>query len=80
MLAGEGRTVITTIHQPRSSIVQLFDQLLLLSEVRDGWGGGGAPCWGLEARSSAAVTAPAHPGSSSPPHACLLPCPSCRAG
>ena len=33
-LASSGRTVVTTIHQPRSSIVQLFDQLLLLSESR----------------------------------------------
>lgn len=31
-LAGNGRTVITTIHQPRSSIYQMVDLLLLLSE------------------------------------------------
>ncbi len=33
-LATSGRTVVCTIHQPRSSIGQLFDQLLLLSESR----------------------------------------------
>ena len=31
-LASTGRTVITTIHQPRSSIFKMFDILLLLSE------------------------------------------------
>lgn len=33
-LASNGRTVISTIHQPRSSIFALFDQLCLLSEGR----------------------------------------------
>ena len=32
VLAGNGRTVITTIHQPRSSIYRMVDLLLLLSE------------------------------------------------
>jgi ABC-type cobalamin/Fe3+-siderophores transport system ATPase subunit len=31
-LCQNGRTVITTIHQPRSNIYNLFDNLLLLSE------------------------------------------------
>eukprot|EP00301_Raphidiophrys_heterophryoidea_P000122 c10063_g1_i1.p1 GENE.c10063_g1_i1~~c10063_g1_i1.p1 ORF type:complete len:733 (+),score=201.68 c10063_g1_i1:101-2200(+) len=31
-LASDGRTVIASIHQPRSSIYQMFDRLLLLSE------------------------------------------------
>lgn len=34
-LAGNGRTVISTIHQPRSSIYKMFDLLLLLSEGRE---------------------------------------------
>ena len=33
-LADEGRTVVCSIHQPRSSIFSLFDDLLLLSEGR----------------------------------------------
>lgn len=32
ILAGNGRTVLSTIHQPRSSIYKMFDLLLLLSE------------------------------------------------
>ncbi|PRW60157.1 DNA topoisomerase 3-beta isoform X1 [Chlorella sorokiniana] len=31
-LAGDGRTVVFCIHQPRSSIYDMFDQLLLISE------------------------------------------------
>lgn len=31
-LAKRGRTVLCTIHQPRSSIYNMFDLLLLLSE------------------------------------------------
>ena len=34
-LANHGRMVVTVIHQPRSSIFQLFDQLLLLSDGND---------------------------------------------
>lgn len=33
-LARNGRTVVTTIHQPRSSIYEMFDTLMLLSEGR----------------------------------------------
>ena len=31
-LAQEGKTIITSIHQPRNSIVQLFDDLIIISE------------------------------------------------
>jgi ABC-type multidrug transport system ATPase subunit len=31
-LAEEGRTIITSIHQPRSSIVNLFDYLIIVTE------------------------------------------------
>lgn len=31
-LANNGRSVVSTIHQPRSSIYSMFDALLLLSE------------------------------------------------
>jgi ABC-type multidrug transport system ATPase subunit len=31
-LANEGRTVVCSIHQPRSSIFAMFDDLLLISE------------------------------------------------
>ena len=34
-LANHGRMVVTVIHQPRSSIFQLFDQLLLLCDGND---------------------------------------------
>lgn len=33
-LANNGRTVLTTVHQPRSSIYRMFDYILLLSEGR----------------------------------------------
>lgn len=33
-LAGDGRTIVFCIHQPRSSIYAMFDQLLLISEGR----------------------------------------------
>jgi ATP-binding cassette, subfamily G (WHITE), eye pigment precursor transporter len=33
-LAKNGRTVVASIHQPRSSIYALFDQLYLISEGR----------------------------------------------
>lgn len=29
-LAGEGKTVVCSIHQPRSSIFEMFDDLLLV--------------------------------------------------
>lgn len=34
LLARRGRTVVTTIHQPRSNIFSMFDRLLLLSKGR----------------------------------------------
>mmetsp|Transcript_19242 Transcript_19242/g.58081 ORF Transcript_19242/g.58081 Transcript_19242/m.58081 type:complete len:689 (-) Transcript_19242:421-2487(-) len=34
-LAGEGKTVVASIHQPRSSIFEMFDDLLLLSEGQE---------------------------------------------
>ena len=34
-LAEAGRTVVTTIHQPRSNIFKLFDLLLLLSQGKN---------------------------------------------
>ena len=33
-LASQGRTVICTIHQPSSQIVELFDKVLLMAEGR----------------------------------------------
>jgi ABC-type multidrug transport system ATPase subunit len=33
-LAKKGKTVICSIHQPRSNVVKLFDRLMLLSEGR----------------------------------------------
>lgn len=33
-LAAEGHTVVTSIHQPRSSIFAMFDELVLMSEGR----------------------------------------------
>ena len=33
-LAARGRTIICTIHQPRSNIFDLFDKILLLSQGR----------------------------------------------
>jgi ABC-type multidrug transport system ATPase subunit len=38
-LADEGHTVIAAIHQPRSRIFELFDDLLLLSQGRLVYGG-----------------------------------------
>eukprot|EP00599_Poterioochromonas_sp_BG-1_P012788 CAMPEP_0173159526 /NCGR_PEP_ID=MMETSP1105-20130129/17184_1 /TAXON_ID=2985 /ORGANISM="Ochromonas sp., Strain BG-1" /LENGTH=665 /DNA_ID=CAMNT_0014078021 /DNA_START=81 /DNA_END=2078 /DNA_ORIENTATION=- len=39
-LADNGRLVITVIHQPRSSIYEMFDKLLILSEGRTMYTGG----------------------------------------
>ena len=33
-LASQGRTVICTIHQPSSQIVEMFDKILLMAEGR----------------------------------------------
>ena len=33
-IASEGRTVLTTIHQPSSKVYQMFDRILLMSEGR----------------------------------------------
>lgn len=53
-LAGDGRTVVFCIHQPRSSIYDMFDQLLLISE--------GRLCYaGPAAAAAAHFTAAGHP-------------------
>ncbi len=50
-LAQAGHTVVTSLHQPRSSIFSLFDDLVLLSEGRAVYagpaqvGGPGLPVW-----------------------------------
>ncbi|KAK4382414.1 ABC transporter G family member 25 [Sesamum angolense] len=33
-LAGKGKTVVTSVHQPSSRVYQIFDELLVLSEGR----------------------------------------------
>lgn len=38
-LASKGHTVVCSIHQPRSSIFAMFDDLLLLSEGRTVYSG-----------------------------------------
>jgi ABC-type multidrug transport system ATPase subunit len=43
-LAGEGRTVVASIHQPRSSIFAMFDDLVLLSEGSLLYAGPAAGC------------------------------------
>ena len=45
-LAAEGKTVVVTIHQPRSSIFGLFDDLVLLSEGGLVYGGPAAEAVG----------------------------------
>ena len=53
-LADEGRTVVCSIHQPRSSIFAMFDDLLLLSEgapVYSGPAKDAVHCFEAQARS-----------------------------
>jgi len=50
MLSSKGRTVIVTIHQPRSEIWGLFDHLILLSGGSPIYSGPAAECLGCFAR------------------------------
>lgn len=50
MLSGKGRTVIVTIHQPRSEIWGLFDNLILLSGGSPMYSGPAAECLDCFAR------------------------------